>query len=314
MIVTCPNCETKFEIPDDKYRPGRKARCSNCGFVFPLPDFPADEVPVEDELDIPGEETPAPSLSDDADAAFEDGFSEPETDDVETDGGEGIAAPPASPDDIVAPGSKPDNNSGKKRSKKNLLLILGVVLVVALLGYGGVLVYSAFFAPPKTADPQRATDGSVVESLGGRTSSEDQEKEAARQAAVSRLSLENVRQHTVTDNEKTGPMVVVEGAVANNFDTPKDLILLEITLYDSKGNALVLREQYCGVTLSLLQLRTLSKAAIESALANQVVILRNNTDIIPGGRVPFSTVFFDLPNSAYEFEVKIVDVQNPATK
>ncbi|MCC8194613.1 MAG: DUF3426 domain-containing protein, partial [Deltaproteobacteria bacterium] len=145
-----------------------------------------------------------------------------------------------------------------------------------------------------------------------RKSVPDPEKEAARLAAVRGLALENVRQYTVTENENTGPMVVVEGAVVNNFDAPKDLVLLEVTLFDNKGNALVLREQYCGVVLSLLQLRTLSKPAIESALTSQYMILTNNTDIPPGGRVPFTTVFFDLPNSAYEFEVKIVDAQDPA--
>lgn len=282
MIVTCPSCETKFAIPDDKYRPGRKARCSNCGFVFPLPELTEDISPPVDDLPLsPPPAQPAP-------------------------------APPASPEDIVPPVSEKSAPPG--RSRKKLPFILAIALAVALLGFGGVMVYSSFFAAPKTSDPARATDGKVVDSLGGRTVTEDEEKEAARQAAVRRLSLENVRQQTVTDNEKTGPMVVIEGTVVNNFDVPKDLILLEVTLYDGKGNALVLREQYCGVTLSLLQLRTLPKAAIESALSNQVVILTNNADIPPGGRVPFTTVFFDLPHSAYEFEVKIVDVQDSAPK
>ena len=346
MIATCPNCETRFEIPDDKYRPGRKARCSNCGFVFPLPERDEagisrvgdgqDAVPpplpgalseaargVEDDIDAALAEAGAPS----PDAAFPDGGSRsaavvsggalpgdsgfpdgvvvPEAEVVE------IPPPPASYDDVVSPIGEPP---ARKRSKKKIFLILGIVFALALLSYGGIMVYSAFFAPVRSADPVRATDGGVVSSLGGRTGGADAAKEAERQAAVSRLALENVRQQTVPDNEQTGPMVVIEGAVVNNFDTPKDLILLEVTLYDSKGNALVMREQYCGITLSLLQLRTLSKAALESALGNQVDILTNNADIPPGGRVPFTTVFFDLPNTAYEFEVKIVDVQDPSEK
>ncbi len=45
MIIACPTCETSFALPDDLYRPGRKARCSNCGSVFPMPDFLEDPPP-----------------------------------------------------------------------------------------------------------------------------------------------------------------------------------------------------------------------------------------------------------------------------
>lgn len=37
MIITCPKCETAFSLPDDLYRPGKKARCSQCSFVFQMP-------------------------------------------------------------------------------------------------------------------------------------------------------------------------------------------------------------------------------------------------------------------------------------
>ncbi|SBV94610.1 conserved hypothetical protein [uncultured delta proteobacterium] len=314
MIVTCPQCETKFDIPDDKYRPGRKARCSNCGNVFALPELD-DAVSPEGAAAPAGMAAATPPRAEEAASfdAADEAFADIADEELADDAPEGdIAAPPASVDDVVSPLAK--KAAGNKISKKKLILLGGMCLVVALLAYGGIMVYSAVFAPPKGTDPVRATDGSTVESLGGKTRSADQEKEAARLAAVRRLSLENVRQYTVTENEKTGPMVVVEGAVVNNFETPKDLILLEITLYDAKGNALVMREQYCGVTLSLLQLRTLPQAAIEGALVNQSVILSNNTDILPGSSVRFTSVFFDLPHSAYEFEVKIIDVQDPAKK
>lgn len=368
MIVTCPNCETKFEIPDDKYRPGRKARCSNCGHVFVLPEAevpapvvapappappaaPAAAIPAAaPDIPISGTEISSfdamlrdieNSLPEEGSPVDDTGFP-PQKEDAGTNAKEPVAAamdmepkeptavideeaappvPPVSPasvDDIVPPPPA----KGKRRipipavsiNRKRLLLILGIALVVALLGYGGIMVFSALFSSPKTTDPARVTDGSVVESLGGRASQADLEKEAARQAAVRRLALENVRQYTVIDNENTGSMVVVEGSVINNFDTPKDLVLLEVTLFDKNGNALVLREQYCGITLTPLQLRTLSKAAIENALANQSSIIINNTDIPPGGSVAFATVFFDLPRGAYEFEVKIIDVQDPAPR
>ncbi|MDR1947141.1 MAG: zinc-ribbon domain-containing protein [Desulfovibrio sp.] len=36
MLVTCPRCETTFFLPDELFKPGKKARCSNCHNVFPL--------------------------------------------------------------------------------------------------------------------------------------------------------------------------------------------------------------------------------------------------------------------------------------
>ncbi|MDL2280031.1 zinc-ribbon domain-containing protein [Desulfovibrio sp. OttesenSCG-928-G11] len=40
MFIACPKCETTFSLPDDLYKPGKKARCSQCGTVFPMPDKP----------------------------------------------------------------------------------------------------------------------------------------------------------------------------------------------------------------------------------------------------------------------------------
>ncbi len=40
MILSCPQCETSFSLPDEMYRLGRKARCSSCGHVFPMPPMP----------------------------------------------------------------------------------------------------------------------------------------------------------------------------------------------------------------------------------------------------------------------------------
>jgi len=36
MLIVCPRCDTTFTLPDELYKPGKKARCSNCGLVFPM--------------------------------------------------------------------------------------------------------------------------------------------------------------------------------------------------------------------------------------------------------------------------------------
>ncbi len=37
MIIVCPNCSTRFNLPDAQVRPGVRLRCSVCKHVFPLP-------------------------------------------------------------------------------------------------------------------------------------------------------------------------------------------------------------------------------------------------------------------------------------
>lgn len=47
MLILCPRCETTFSLPDELFKPGKKARCSSCGNVFPMaaaPDARAGEL------------------------------------------------------------------------------------------------------------------------------------------------------------------------------------------------------------------------------------------------------------------------------
>lgn len=63
MIIACPRCETGFSLPDELYRPGKKARCSQCGNVFPLP-APAPGAMEEEFKPASGDiATPEPSAS-----------------------------------------------------------------------------------------------------------------------------------------------------------------------------------------------------------------------------------------------------------
>jgi hypothetical protein len=41
MFVTCSRCDTTFFLRDELFKPGRKARCSNCRYVFPMYVQPA---------------------------------------------------------------------------------------------------------------------------------------------------------------------------------------------------------------------------------------------------------------------------------
>ena len=177
-----------------------------------------------------------------------------------------------------------------KSKGKLIALALAGLICLGGLGYGGYFIYKLW----------RSDDVSAAKS-----------PDAAQQELVKNLALANVRQYMITNNERVGRMAVVEGKVINNFTTPKELIRVEVTLYDSKGAVLSARQQYAGVTLSLFQLQVLSKDELCKALDNRIEILTNNVNIQPGAEVPFMAVFFDPPQGALEFGVKIIDVKDP---
>ncbi len=130
---------------------------------------------------------------------------------------------------------------------------------------------------------------------------------------VSKLGVRNMRQYTIP-NEKIGQITVVEGNVANGFDEPRELIRLELTLYDAQGNPMASKSQLAGTQVSLFQLQILGETELEQALTNKLDILAKNTNVPPGGMVPFMLVIYNPPEEAVDFSVQIVDAKIPAKK
>lgn len=52
MHITCPNCSTKFSLPDEMFKDGAQARCTVCDEVFPLIQTPEQDVAVELQKEI----------------------------------------------------------------------------------------------------------------------------------------------------------------------------------------------------------------------------------------------------------------------
>lgn len=126
---------------------------------------------------------------------------------------------------------------------------------------------------------------------------------------VELLTMRNVRQYNVL-NEKVGKVFVIEGRVVNEFPEPKEFIELEGAIYDKDKKPLSVKDQLAGTQLSLFQLQVLSEKEMESFLNNKVELLSNNTNIPPGGEVPFMILFYDPPDNIAEFGVKIIDAKD----
>ena len=127
---------------------------------------------------------------------------------------------------------------------------------------------------------------------------------------VKNIALRGVRQYNIS-NEKLGNISVVEGKVVNGFNQPRELIRIEASLYDAAGNALVSKQQLAGTSLSLFQLQVLGEQELEQALANKIDIMATNTNVLPGGEVPFMVVFYSPPDNAAEYGVKVIDARIP---
>ena len=130
---------------------------------------------------------------------------------------------------------------------------------------------------------------------------------------VEKLTMLSVRQYFVK-NEKLGMIAVVEGKVVNGFPSPKELIEVEAALYGQDKNPLVVKRQLAGTFLSPFQMQALGEKELETFTHNKLDVLANNTDIPPGGEVPFMILFYNPPASVAEFRVKVVDVREPEIK
>lgn len=241
MEIKCPQCSSRFSLPDSAAKPGAKLRCAVCKTVFSLP------------------------------------------------GGQGTSAAKGASDAPRKEANKePLPELGHKRGGRRKLWL--ALLLILLLAGGGAGAYFYFFhnkpTPPSEADIAKK---------------------------VELLTMRNVRQYNVL-NEKVGKVFVIEGKVVNEFPEPKDLIALEGAIYNKEKKPLAEKKQLAGTQLSLFQLQVLSEKEMEAFLNNKVEILTNNTNVPPGGEVPFMILFYAVPDDVAEFGVKIVDVKNAGGK
>ncbi len=177
----------------------------------------------------------------------------------------------------------------KEKKGSSIFLWLGLLLFLVVLGGSGYWYYIQF--PSGNKKPQL---------------SEEELKQR-----VSMLTMRNVRQYYVK-NEKIGEVCVIVGDVRNEFPQPKALIKVEASIYDKERRPLAIKEQFAGTQLSPFQLQVLGEKELESFLQSSADIYIRNSNVPPGGEVPFMVLFYVPSNKVGEWGVRIVGVEDVA--
>lgn len=299
MIVECPSCKTTYNVENEKVKPeGTKARCTVCKHVFVIEpgdaqdDLVLDAVFPEESPQEAPQEAPGESSFEDALAQEAAPGAEQETPTAEGDVDAAITEeePSAYSFDL-------DGAAAKEKKKKSIWPILVVILLLLLLLIPAGLWYAApGYLPPSI--------NNMISSILGESPSKP---EIAEEGFI---TLKNIRQYFV-ENTKTGSIFVLEGMVVNEYNTPKEGIVVQADLFDESGEVLDSVRITCGNSLDLVQLQSLGKEEITAALNNEAGIMANNTDLQPGDDTPFMAVFFDPPENIIEFRIEVVEFKNP---
>ncbi len=104
------------------------------------------------------------------------------------------------------------------------------------------------------------------------------------------------------ENSKYKTVLVVKGFIINNRETPYSKIKLKTIIYNNRGEKLAEAITYPGNTFDKNEILNLTPEYVKKFIFNNIVLK-------PGKKLPFMAFFFNLPRSAYSFQVIIEDYE-----
>jgi predicted Zn finger-like uncharacterized protein len=298
MIITCPDCNTKFRIDEEKLRPeGSKLRCGRCGFVFVATALDGEAEsekapPSEPKADPAEQQHTAPEAT--AATESEEDVADPE--EIAEDSLSGISELAA--DDTPGDLSEFAEEEAEPRSKRRTwLLVLLLVLAAAAAGY-------YLFPRFQSSIPFLSSLTPSVQMVESAKASQTRPLEG--------FSLREVRQYVV-HNKNFGPLLVIQGKVVNNSSQERKKVKVRAKLHDMKGHVLQSKAFYCGNALSLFQLKVLGKDKLFSSLNSDAGVLSMG-GVAPGQEVQFMTAFPQPPAQLGEFSLQVLQERTLASK
>ena len=307
MTIECPQCKTKYRLPDDKMKANAKFRCSVCKNVFTL-EKPAAQDSTEEEQSSESFSAMESNLS------FSGLSADKPLDDATT---HQVAEPKNSrQEDQMEPVADAALSLSAKDEKLQSPDMLAIespkkssqgrwFFYLLLLGAFCGCFYWAWIRTPYLDSIKPWIYENAPAKLF-EIFPQLKQPEPARTVSYNLLELKDVRQYQVM-NRTLGMLLVIEGKVKNNFTDPCDMIQLEATLFDQEGKVLVSRRQVAGSFASSKQLEELNREELDKIINNKVSIINNNFNVRFGDETPFTILFDNVPKDATDYKVRIID-------
>lgn len=294
MVVTCPECGTRFELDESLIRgESAKGRCSRCGHTFVI-RRPASE-PAEEPAPAPYPEPPPEPEIPEMPAAPSEPLPEVQ---VMTQASEAAPAGPAQPEPSLPPAA-PSAVPSPAGASRQWWIPAFIILVLAVAGVAAWRLVplltqmrvgaptAAVPSPPELqVPPPPATPAELREiriELG--------------EANFGRLV-----------HPQAGRLLVLTGEVVNQGEKARGPVKLKAALLDARHREVAQRLAYAGATFTEKELLTLAPAEIDRRLQTP----RGREAILaPQERCPFTLVFYgvppDLAEAGYGFTLTVVE-------
>jgi predicted Zn finger-like uncharacterized protein len=107
-------------------------------------------------------------------------------------------------------------------------------------------------------------------------------------------------------NGRAGQMLVIQGAVVNNYPATRSAITVKGVLLDAAGQTLLQQTVFCGNKLDDAALASMSFASIEEAMNNPFGEAFSNMNVAPGSSVSFTIVFRNPPKNIANINVEVI--------
>jgi hypothetical protein len=120
-----------------------------------------------------------------------------------------------------------------------------------------------------------------------------------------RLSFSGVTGSFV-ESAESGHLFVIKGIVRNDYPKKRSFILIKGSILDDRGRVIKEKLAYAGNSLDEEDIKVANLEQINKAMKNKYGEDRKNVDVEPGGSVPFTIVFENLPDNLSEFTVEAV--------